>query len=168
MTCQSNITKLSDSDIYLIKSNTQPHSRFAEILMDDPRLVCSERTSRTTGRLNDQRPTSVPALQGHPTTRNDWYPVVALLISCALLLLAGVAAIAPRGCEVEINALGNIVFDASRFGIDFVASPQHADGRHTEVGDGIEGVLPIDLHVPGCPPHPVTILDGLLRLLGRL
>jgi Ni,Fe-hydrogenase III small subunit len=39
---------------------------------------------------------------------------------------------------------------------------------HVEAGDGIEGVLPVDLYVPGCPPHPVTILDGLLRLLGRL
>ena len=115
-----------------------------------------------------------------------------------------------NGCEVEVNALGNIVFDASRFGIDFVASPRHADGvlitgpvtrnmrdamlrtyeavaepklviaagecaisggifrGHREVDDGIDGLLPVDLYVPGCPPHPVTILDGLLRLLGRL
>jgi Ni,Fe-hydrogenase III small subunit/Pyruvate/2-oxoacid:ferredoxin oxidoreductase delta subunit len=33
---------------------------------------------------------------------------------------------------------------------------------------GVEGILPIDLYVPGCPPHPMTILDGLLRLLDRL
>jgi NADH:ubiquinone oxidoreductase subunit B-like Fe-S oxidoreductase len=26
----------------------------------------------------------------------------------------------------------------------------------------------VDLFVPGCPPHPITVLDGLLRLLGRL
>jgi len=115
-----------------------------------------------------------------------------------------------NGCEAEVNALGNVVFDAGRFGIDFVASPRHADGvlitgpltenmreatlrtyeavaepklviaagacaisggifrGHVEACDGIEGALPVALYVPGCPPHPVTILDGLLRLLGRL
>jgi Ni,Fe-hydrogenase III small subunit/NAD-dependent dihydropyrimidine dehydrogenase PreA subunit len=115
-----------------------------------------------------------------------------------------------NGCEVEVNALGNVVFDATRFGIDFVASPRHADGvlitgaitenmraatlrtyeavaepklviaagacaisggifrDHPEVENGIDDLLPVDLYVPGCPPHPVTILDGLLRLLGRL
>ena len=39
---------------------------------------------------------------------------------------------------------------------------------HPEVHDGADAVVPVDLYVPGCPPHPLTILDGLLRLLGRL
>jgi Ni,Fe-hydrogenase III small subunit/formate hydrogenlyase subunit 6/NADH:ubiquinone oxidoreductase subunit I len=39
---------------------------------------------------------------------------------------------------------------------------------HPEVRNGAGSVLPIDLYVPGCPPHPVTILDGILRLLGRI
>src|SRR6266436_3863573 len=115
-----------------------------------------------------------------------------------------------NGCEAEVNALGNVVFDSSRFGIEFVASPRHADGilvtgpltanmreatlqtyeavaepklviavgacaisgglfrDHQEVSNGVEGLLAVDLYVPGCPPHPLTILDGLLRLLGRL
>jgi Ni,Fe-hydrogenase III small subunit/NAD-dependent dihydropyrimidine dehydrogenase PreA subunit len=34
--------------------------------------------------------------------------------------------------------------------------------------DGAIGSVPVDLFVPGCPPHPLTILDGMLRLLGRI
>lgn len=113
-----------------------------------------------------------------------------------------------NGCEAELAALGNVVFDLARFGIQFVASPRHADGivvtgavntnmrlalektyeavpppklviavgacaisggpfaGSPEVSDGVGDVLPVDLWVPGCPPHPLTTLDGLLRLLG--
>jgi NADH:ubiquinone oxidoreductase subunit B-like Fe-S oxidoreductase len=39
---------------------------------------------------------------------------------------------------------------------------------HREVRNGADVVVPVDLYVPGCPPHPFTILDGLLGLLGRL
>jgi len=129
------------------------------------------------------------------------------------LKLRQVSAAGCNGCEAELNATGNVQFDLSRFGVQFVASPRHADGivvtgpvsenmrtalRKTweavpaprlviAVGacaisggpfagspvclggaDGAIPGVPVDLYVPGCPPHPVTVLDGLLRLLGRV
>ncbi len=37
-----------------------------------------------------------------------------------------------------------------------------------EQNNGVTDLLPVDLFIPGCPPHPITILDGLLRLIGRI
>lgn len=37
-----------------------------------------------------------------------------------------------------------------------------------EVCGGADAVIPVDLYIPGCPPHPMTILNGLLELLGRI
>lgn len=114
-----------------------------------------------------------------------------------------------NACEADTNVLGTITYDLGRFGIQFVASPRHADGLlvtgpvsrnmelalrktydavpepkvviavgacaisggvfsgHQEIAGGVADILPIDLFIPGCPPHPLTILDGLLRLLGK-
>jgi Ni,Fe-hydrogenase III small subunit/ferredoxin len=147
-------------------------------------------------------------------------PVLAAALSAEMQRLFGrslklrqVSAAGCNGCEAELNATGNIQFDAGRFGIQFVASPRHADGivitgpvsdnmrlallktyeavpapklviavgacaisggifRESPVtaagAEAALGGIPVDLHVPGCPPHPITFLDGMLRLLGRL
>jgi Ni,Fe-hydrogenase III small subunit/NAD-dependent dihydropyrimidine dehydrogenase PreA subunit len=126
------------------------------------------------------------------------------------LKLRQVSAGGDNAAEADLNVLGTVVFDMGRFGIQFVASPRHADGLvvtgpvtenmklalrktydavpspklviavgacaisggvfrdHPEVNNGVEAILPVDLYIPGNPPHPLTILDGLLRLLGRL
>ena len=125
------------------------------------------------------------------------------------LKLRQVSAGGCNACEADVNVLGTVGWDLGRFGIQFVASPRHADGilvtgpvtqnmayalRNTydaittpklvivvgscaisgglfrdnpETLSGLHGI-PIDLYIPGCPPHPLTILDGLLRLLDRL
>jgi len=112
-----------------------------------------------------------------------------------------------NGCELEIHALNNVLYDLERFGLRFVASPRHADvllvtGPVTKnmrealertyratpdpkwvvaVGDcgrdggcfagspacvgGVSSVVPVDLHIPGCPPSPTALLGGLLALL---
>lgn len=112
-----------------------------------------------------------------------------------------------NGCELEIHALNNAVYDLERFGIRFVASPRHADvllvtgpvtanmreallrtyhatpdpkwvvavgdcaadggcfaGSYAVIG-GINQVVPVDLHIRGCPPPPLRLLEGLLALL---
>ena len=44
------------------------------------------------------------------------------------LKLRQVSAGGDNSCELELNAANNVQFDMSRFGIEFVASPRHADG----------------------------------------
>lgn len=44
------------------------------------------------------------------------------------LKLRQVSAAGCNGCEMELNACSNVNFDMGRYGIDFVASPRHADG----------------------------------------
>jgi Ni,Fe-hydrogenase III small subunit len=114
-----------------------------------------------------------------------------------------------NGCELEIHALNNPLYNLEGLGIRFVASPRHADlllvtgpvSKHMEValrrtydatpdpklvlatGDcgcmgGIFGetyatcgrvsnVIPVDVAVPGCPPSPTRILQGILAALRR-
>jgi len=126
------------------------------------------------------------------------------------LKLRQVSAGGCNACEADTNVLNTLAWDLGRFGIQFVASPRHADGLlitgpvtknmqlavrktydavpapkiviavgacaisggpyidHEQVNNGADAVVPVDLYIPGCVPHPLTILDGLLRLVGRL
>jgi Ni,Fe-hydrogenase III small subunit/ferredoxin len=126
------------------------------------------------------------------------------------LRLRQVSAGGCAACEADVNVLNTIGWDLSRFGIQFVASPRHADGLlitgpvtenmqaallnayqalpepkiviavgacaisggpyagQAEQMNGAASCVPVDLFIPGCPPHPLTTLDGLLRLLDRI
>jgi Ni,Fe-hydrogenase III small subunit/Pyruvate/2-oxoacid:ferredoxin oxidoreductase delta subunit len=125
------------------------------------------------------------------------------------LKLRQVSAGGCNGCELELNALNNVNFDMGRFGIEFVASPRHADGivitgpitrnmsnplkicyeavpgpkiiilagtcsiaGHVfENSDQVQRKFleenKIDLYIPGCPPHPLTFITGILSFIGR-
>ncbi len=114
-----------------------------------------------------------------------------------------------NGCELEIHALNNSVYDVERFGLKFVASPRHADvllvtgpvtrnmkvalertyaatpdpkwvvavgdcgcgcgvfeGSYAVIG-AVDKVVPVDLHIRGCPPRPIDLVRGLIALVDK-
>jgi Ni,Fe-hydrogenase III small subunit/ferredoxin len=114
------------------------------------------------------------------------------------LKLRQVSAGGDASVEMELNATGNVNFDFGRYGVEFVASPRHADAIYLTgpvsanmqvaldktyaalpepkfliaagacaISGGLyaHGRLPVEpaLFIPGCPPHPATTLDALLR-----
>lgn len=114
-----------------------------------------------------------------------------------------------NACDFEINTLTNPIYDIQRFGIDFVASPRHADmlmvtggvTRHLEeavrktfnatanpkmvvavgtcacgggiVGQtyagngGVDKIVPVFVYIPGCPPRPQALIEGIFIALDQ-
>jgi len=125
------------------------------------------------------------------------------------LKLRQVSAGGCNGCEMELSACGNVNFDMGRFGVDFVASPRHADGivitgpitknmapalsdayksisepkiiiavgacaisggifaDSDELNREFLGSVKVDLFIPGCPPHPLTMINAILDFIGK-
>jgi Ni,Fe-hydrogenase III small subunit len=123
------------------------------------------------------------------------------------LKLRQISAAGDNSAEMELNAAGNVNFDMGRYGVEFVASPRHADGivitgpisqnmaEAVQIcydatpapkliilagTDAISGGIfrsspalkrefldrfPVDLYVPGNPPHPLTFINGILNLM---
>lgn len=112
-----------------------------------------------------------------------------------------------NGCELEIQALGNPIYNLEGANIRFVASPRHADlllvtgpvasnmvvalkrtydatpdpklvvalgdcgctggifGESYASCGRVSNVIPVDVAVPGCPPTPQRILQGILTAI---
>lgn len=123
------------------------------------------------------------------------------------LKLRQVSAGGCNACELELGAIANVNFDAQRFGIEWVASPRHADalvltgpltrtmrdavrmawdampeprflvavgactisGGLYEHAEGVDRTFLTEvgpaLFVPGCPAHPLTIINAILDFL---
>lgn len=129
------------------------------------------------------------------------------------LKLRQVSAGGCNSCEMELGACSNANFDMGRFGIEFVASPRHADGivitgpitknmakaleetylaipepkivilvgscaisggifkseeqKSEELDREFLDKYKVNLYIPGCPAHPLTIINAILEFLGK-
>lgn len=114
-----------------------------------------------------------------------------------------------NGCDFEMSTLTNPIYDIQRYGVDFVASPRHADmlmvtggvTRHLEAAvkktynatanpkmvvaigacacgggifgetyanhGGVDKIVPVFVYVPGCPPRPQAMIEGILLALDQ-
>lgn len=84
------------------------------------------------------------------------------------LKLRQVSAGGDNSCEMELNASNNVQFDISRFGIDFVASPRHADGIVITGPISANMAEPLELCYNAIPDPKIIILAGVDAISGGI
>jgi len=84
------------------------------------------------------------------------------------LKLRQVSAGGDNSCEWELNAAGNVNFDMGRFGIEFVASPRHADGIVITGPISRNMAEPLQLCYDAIPDPKIIILAGTDAISGGL
>jgi len=82
------------------------------------------------------------------------------------LKLRQVSAGGCNGCEMELNAASNCNFDMGRFGIDFVASPRHADGLVITGPISKNMAMALDDCYKSTPNPKIVILAGACAISG--
>jgi Ni,Fe-hydrogenase III small subunit len=84
------------------------------------------------------------------------------------LKLRQVSAGGDNSCEWELNASNNVQFDLSRFGIEFVASPRHADGIAI-TGPVTENMAePLQICYDATPDPKIIVLVGTDAISGGI
>jgi Ni,Fe-hydrogenase III small subunit len=84
------------------------------------------------------------------------------------LKLRQISAGGDNSCELELNACGNVNFDMGRFGIEFVASPRHADGI-VITGPITENMAqPLQICYDAIPDPKIIILAGTDAISGGI
>lgn len=84
------------------------------------------------------------------------------------LKLRQVSAGGDGSCEAELNAAGNVQFDMSRFGMEFAASPRHADGVLVTGPVSANMARALELTYEACPEPRLVILDGTDAISGGM
>ncbi|MCE1199733.1 MAG: hypothetical protein LWW85_12245 [Marinilabiliales bacterium] len=84
------------------------------------------------------------------------------------LKLRQVSAGGDSSCEWELNAAGNVQFDMGRFGIEFVASPRHADGIVITGPISENMAVPLQICYEATPDPKLIILVGTDAISGGI